>query len=510
MKHLGLRSIIVMAIIGLFSSCNEDEINKNAEPLASKTRSVTQLGRHLQNPYSVENMRKAYSNLRNNSNSRIKDEDINIETTHLYIKFKPKSENELSILKSDTTIVLFEYPLDYELVPDGPFYHDPEVPVGQPTYRYASIPSGKKIPEGVAYEILAPLFIPDDESDISEENMRTVSTQAINELVEEALRITNNLESDKNGRTAASSWKPAGTIRVWDDVISAYRPVEGVPVKARRWFTTHEGNTNAAGYYSCNGTFKRDANYSLDWERYNFALREGWLDGANINGPKKEGNWNLDLASGANMLHARVFMAAYHYYYKEISGLRRPPQNATLKTQMHIRVYNESNDEANGNHNASRRVFGLGSAIKIYNNTVGRTMQDLYGTTIHELGHASHWSMDSKSYNNGSDIVLESWARGVQWELTRKVYPGYAIIYGRKKGFGVNSTAPYSNYTGICQDMIDGINVNDGDRVEGYSIRQAEDALIGQTTWTGWRNNIINKYTNATENQLSPLFDYWN
>lgn len=110
-------------------------------------------------------------------------------------------------------------------------------------------------------------------------------------------------------------------------------------MKARRWFTTHKGITNSQGNYSCDGTFKNDANYSLDWERYHFALREGWLDGANINGPKKEGNWDLDFNSGKSMFHARIFMAAYHYYYKDIKGLRRPPENGTLKTQMHIRCY---------------------------------------------------------------------------------------------------------------------------------------------------------------------------
>ena len=44
------------------------------------------------------------------------------------------------------------------------------------------------------------------------------------------------------------------------------------------------------------------------------------------------------------------------------------------------------------------------------------------------------------------------------------------------------------------------------DNVEGYTIRQIEDALIGQKTWNGWRNSIKNKYKNGARNNLDALF----
>jgi hypothetical protein len=56
--------------------------------------------------------------------------------------------------------------------------------------------------------------------------------------------------------------------------------------------------------------------------------------------------------------------------------------------------------------------------------------------------------------------------------------------------------------------MIDGIGVND--QVEGYNIRQIEDALRGNKIWNNWRNNIKNNNNNGTENNLDALFDYWN
>ncbi|MFZ2430920.1 MAG: hypothetical protein WAW57_07235, partial [Lutibacter sp.] len=95
---------------------------------------------------------------------------------------------------------------------------------------------------------------------------------------------------------------------------------------------------------------------------------------------------------------------------------------------------------------------------------------------------------------------------GVQWELTRMIYPSYR---------GGLTILP--DYTQIVVDMVDinysySSNLNNGlynDNVSGYTIREIEDALDGEKTWDGWKNNIKNKYNNGTENNLDALFNYW-
>lgn len=130
------------------------------------------------------------------------------------------------------------------------------------------------------------------------------------------------------------------------------------------------------------------------------------------------------------------------------------------------------------------------------------------------MAHASHWNMDKNNYNNGDKIVLESWARGVQWALTRTVYSNYEPQYIR------------GSYTGNVQDLIDGmkivqnglfesngnleiVNASYSDQVANYNIRQIEDALNGNRTWIGWRNKIFNNYNNPTKNNLNATFQYW-
>ena len=157
---------------------------------------------------------------------------------------------------------------------------------------------------------------------------------------------------------------------------------------------------------------------------------------------------------------------------------------------MKIKAFYESNSESNGNHREERRF--LGAQIKIYNPQ--NPTIELYATTIHELAHASHWDMAGSDFDNSETKVKESWARGVQWELTRVVYPNYSRGYNNR-------------YTGVVVDMIDVVGGND--QVEGYTIRQIEDALNGEKSWISWRNNIKNRYNNATENNLDALFNTW-
>ncbi|MEO9870371.1 MAG: hypothetical protein ABJQ69_03650 [Ekhidna sp.] len=70
-------------------------------------------------------------------------------------------------------------------------------------------------------------------------------------------------------------------------------------------------------------------------------------------------------------------------------------------------------------------------------------------------------------------------------------------------------------YTLVVTDMIDtprgkfeNLGLFDGDdEVEGYTIRQLEDALKGRKDWNGWRDEIKRKYYNATEEHLDDLFE---
>lgn len=190
MKTRNVNLIVATTLVfAMVSSCETEPDIKEEYLHPEDAIGMTKLGKKLENPYSVENMRRAYLNIRSSKvNGRTFDEEVDIATTHRYLKFMPKNEEELAILKLDTVLAFYEYPLDHEITEEGTYYHDPTIPIGTPTYQYASIPVDKEIPDGVEYELLTELFIPDEYKDEAEGN-RVASDEFIDALVEESLRL---------------------------------------------------------------------------------------------------------------------------------------------------------------------------------------------------------------------------------------------------------------------------------------------------------------------------------
>ncbi len=86
-----------------------------------------------------------------------------------------------------------------------------------------------------------------------------------------------------------------------------------------------------------------------------------------------------------------------------------------------------------------------------------------------------------RNYHDAEEKMVESWAAGVQWYLTRMVYSKYR---GRPEGT--------PNYTNVVVDFVDS-QIDDGqnndkpdaqgDNVGGYTMLQIESALIDCNKW---------------------------
>ncbi len=523
MKNKFLLAILALSF-GLFS-CEKDKLEQGESNTITEEQphnvsdGIVVLGEKINDPYAICNMKAAYSNLKSAGEDTPVEE---IQPNKKYLRFLPKDEAEWDLLKSDTSLVLYDFPLDYEIAVYGTYYHDPELPDSSVTWQYCVVPIDKEVPN-IQHELLYEVFIPSFDSLELDTTFKSASitTNFFEQLVYESYKLTGNVkETDDNlkstkGIFKPKRWHPSGRITVQDDLLGSI-PLEGANVHAR-WATHMEDcNTNSKGEFSMGG-FIYEVNYSIKWDRYEYSIRSGTAGQAWYNGPKQKGAWNLHISSGASIFYATIHRAAFHYYYGNTGGIKRPPQNSGLDAQMKIAAMNESNDDINGQHAAWKRVLGILNWIKIWNPQ--HDDDDIYGTVIHELAHASHWDMGHGDFNDTETIVKESWARGVQRVLTRMVYSSYNPSYARV------------NYTGIVIDMIDGFGTkgtsswwdNDkddwgypasyksyNDQVSGYTLKQIEDALKGQKNWSGWKDNIKNKYTNGTENNLDAAFTYWN
>lgn len=492
MKKILLLGVILAEFC--LSSCSMDEtFDEIDQPKADRTRAVIEnnefvlkdkmvIGKRLENPYSVKNMRLASDALQKDPSFQFHTTLLPmIRTSHYYVKFAPKNTDELNVLKRDTTLILYEYPLDYEIVEEGITYHDPSIPDSLPTFQYASIDAVRwlnmKDTLSIAFEQLEDLCILDEDKVLENDLVldpnnkfekvpnsndlyaRSVSTLSedqwatIEALISKSMELTNNTEPDMPQTRSSSKWRPSGRITAYDNIIGGAIPLERARVRARRWFTTHIGYTDKNGYFSCNGRFKRPANYSIVWESGRWDIRDGNIVQAYYNGPKMKGAWNLYISGGKSVRYATIHRIAHRLYYGNTNGLKRPANSRKEKIAYH----HKKGDGINGDYN---RQWGMGiwSDIRIYGKNDGgwREMSELFSTAAHELGHAAHYTNAKSNYKRSSRQLLESWARCVQYHLTYEEYKSLGVankLFRTEVIRYIDAAGTYRTETWVIPDM---------------------------------------------------------
>lgn len=239
--------------------------------------------RKLENPYSVSNMKKAYSALQQEGLMKA---SLNIEATHLYVRFLPKDSVESELLMRDTTLTLFSYPLDYELT-EGEKYIDSTLIGNDFIWFYTRVPVGFISPTS-QYEVLDELYMPmivdenggANQQNISQMRIKSEVVDYWNLLEEKSLKLTGNYQekqTSQSGMRKAKKYTPQATIRVYDDLLKTNIPVAGVEVRARWWFNWESGITNSAGVAVMSGTFTGNYNWSIEWVSSLWSIREGFV-----------------------------------------------------------------------------------------------------------------------------------------------------------------------------------------------------------------------------------------
>ncbi len=534
------------------------------------------LGKQLENPYTVENMKKAHENLSTNGRS-----GANIRTTHLYLKFNPQNEEDLDLLKSDTTLEWYDYPLDYEMISGGLFYHDPAIPTNKPTYQYVAVKVDKEVPS-VNYEILAELYLPEEDVELTQNGANSTLANA---LVDEALKLTNNLpeasqSNSTNAKVASNTWNPAGKIQVWDDVIGThttttrvfhyweyydcedegggmqmqtivlpgeqcrraiYRtetsdpmagskiPLAGVKVRARSWFKTRTALTNAQGNYYIS-FFRNQVNYSIKWERNDYDIRDNRFFQAYFSGPKKKGNWNVDLVSGKALRHATIHRAAHRYFYQNIGGLNP----ATRLSRLKLAYIDKVGTGINRGY-LQHGTLGLYAAIKIWgknenDNSAYYDTNQIFSTTIHEIAHSMHIKEMAGlvQFMQVDKLIRESWANVVEWFITRLEYNERGVANYDRPNINrdpIRNPADHIqwwdntvdeealDYTPIFIDLIDDFNQTTGlnDQITGYTMPTLEQVILKHAYGlTSFRDRLkANRPAGVTNQQIDDYFTYY-
>lgn len=501
------KSIVTMVTCLTLSSCFWQEETWQEEPYEFQGEKI-ELGEKLKNPFSVENMKIAYANITQRNAVARAMNTVEVRPTHWYVRFLPSDYSQYDLLIKDTTLALQDHPVDYAISKPGDFYHDPAVPFGKPTYQYTTVPVEYTVPNGIAFEILEELYLP--ESDVLLQNTTGRTAEEVESFVQaledEAFLITGHLEDEPSEEFSSlrrpSKWVPAGSVAVFDNRLNTYIPLEGVKVQARRWFTVKTAYTDASGHFKMSSGFRHQASYRITWERDGFDIRSGTFGQALFNGPKKRGDWNLKIErNGLSFHYAHVFRAAMRYYYGDIGGLERPA------FRLKYSVFDKR-----GNHMAKNignwSVFGINPNILIYRYSSldgsENDADEMFSTTCHETAHTTHMQVMRTGliqYAQVSETIRESWAIGVEWFITQKEYKERGITNYADASYKVNATFPtlygfqYWNksrnkvMTSLFIDLVDNNNQKGqsfgsfrtgtvSDPVYGYALSQIESGFL--------------------------------
>lgn len=379
------------------------------------------LGDRLENPYKTENIAKALKSLYPTKADR-----VDVKTTNLYVRFLPSDDTQYDQL-IEMGLELVDHPLDYDIVVDGDWYHDPEVPEEDVTWQYAVVPPDFVFPE-IRYEII-------DECHIAENNPGTRSDDGIDwQAVErEAYIITGNAHrlSETALTKGGTKVQPSGRITIVDENANGGKPfgVAGVRVSCNSFVKFDNAYTDRDGYYQMDKSFSANLRYRLVFKNqagfsigFNLVLVPASVSTLGKSGP--EGVNMTVTRDSETKLYRRCVVnnAAYDYMARcaaDDLALSAPPKD------LRIWLFNKigSSSAVMLHHGAVLRSDLIGNYLGEFAPLVEFFMPDvtlglekksdyssIYSVTCHELAHCSHFSKVGTSYwNNYIRYIMESY-----------------------------------------------------------------------------------------------------
>lgn len=416
------------------------------------------LGKQLDDPYSVKNMTKALESLYPTKAG------TSLKATDMYVRFLPESDEQMTSLLG-SGMVLIDHPLDYQIIRDGDYYHDPLVDDGKITWQYAVVPADFKIPSGVRCEILDECYIPD-----------SMITKADGmdwaEIEKEAFRLTGNGDMlEALTKAGGTSFCPKGRITIVDPDANGGKAfgVAGVTVLCNTFVKFSTAYTDRDGYYEMKTKFSSDVRYRLM-----FKNETGFGIGMNLllvpastSALGKTTPEGIDCeitASSDRKLFSRAAVnnAVYDYFKRcteEDLGITAPPKD--LRLWLFQNLDSSSTPMLKHGTLLDQGIFAqyLGKyseliAIFLPDITVGLgnadSYSDIYSITCHELAHASHFAQVGKEYwNKYINYIIRSFIKnfGVDYGTGEGDGAGYCEV-GEDWGYFMHNLLYHDRYGG--------------------------------------------------------------
>lgn len=361
------------------------------------------LGERLDNPYTTENISAAIASVYP-ARGRVE-----VEPTHLYVRFLPVDQSDFNLISD---LDLSDHPLDYEILRDGDYYHDPQIDEEKATWQYAVVPADYEFPD-VYHEIIDECFI--TENDAPERYGDGIDWEAVER---EAYRITGNGDM-LEAAGARGKVQPSGRITIVDDKANGGKPfgVAGVRVRCNTFVKYSHAYTDRDGYYTIPKKYSAKVRYRLIYKNEKgFAIGfNKLLVPASTSALGKSSPNGLDVTitkdSDRKMFSRSVVNnAAYDYITRcsyEDMNITPPPGDLriwlfpTLDVSSSVMIHHGAFVESK----YIKKFLGVFSYVIAFfapDITLGTKGKDdyssLYSSVCHEMAHASHFAQVGKSF----------------------------------------------------------------------------------------------------------------
>ena len=421
-------------------SCDRDQADSydiDGTPFETLSHDQIILGDKLQDPYSVENVTKAIASLYPTKAGRAE-----VAETDYYVRFLPASEDQYASLV-ESGLELVDHPLDFQIIQDGDWYHDPAIEQELITWQYTVVPRDYVFPASIRYEILDRVYISEHDP-ATRAGSDGIDWAAVER---EAYRLTGN-EDMLAPRTKAKA-QPQGRITIVDEHANGGKAfgVAGVKVVVNSFVKFSTCYTDRDGYYEIPKKYSSNVRYRLM-----FKNEKGFSIGVNLillpasmsalgKGPAEGLDVEIDKNSDRKLFSRCVVNNAVYEYFERCSdedlGIQPPPANLRIWLFQSLRVSSACmlRHGAVVDNSILRDFLGeYGTLVKIFlpDITLGLKGADSYASiwssANHELAHASHFRQVGKEY----------WDKYIWYVLSSFVSTG--MTYGDGSG----------NYAGYC------------------------------------------------------------
>jgi hypothetical protein len=265
------------------------------------------LGERLKNPYSVSSMQSAF----NYYNKNVGDSpfvDKVVKATLYYIKILPTTEEHLKTLddldKSDdeTSPILHDYPLNYEIIEEGDYYINPKDENDLYYPAYTVIPVDYQLPSNLPYEIIEPLYYPKDEefdvetvslvfADWQEDLKAQFGTEIYEKDLPRLLKLWKDFDegnlteeefeakgffSDLWDSLFGRRYRPNGNVNIENTDTNIYEPLQKAKISIGRSFWWRYTYTNDNGYFNSPKRYRGKVRIRAKWRGYTATIRKTW------------------------------------------------------------------------------------------------------------------------------------------------------------------------------------------------------------------------------------------